>query len=306
MFRTILVPLDGSELGESAIPYAEVLARKSSGRIVFLRVVPSTLTSRAEGTVLVSGHVGEAQQYLADIVALGAAADVETERIVLEGEPAEAIFEAIDRVGADIVVMSTRGRGGIGRALRGSVADAVVHGAPVPVLVAARFSGVTWWAKGPLRLLLPLDGSALAETALPGASDLALTLNASVVLLRAVDYEHEFDIPHFFKDPRDDAQKYLEAVAARLKSLGIESTIEVRESRPLAAILDVAREYQVQAIVMATHGRGRATRVALGSVAGGVLHEARVPILVVRPASATKHRGLVRERLANEATLSRF
>lgn len=299
MFRTILVPLDGSEIGESAIAYAEILARKSSGRIVFLRVVPPAFASARDGMVLVSGPVDEATRYLADIVALGAAADVETERLVLEGEPAEAIFRAIDQVAADIVVMSTRGRGGIGRALRGSVADAVLRGAAIPVLVAPRYAGVTWWDRGPLRLLLPLDGSALAEKALPMASDLAQTLGASVVLLRAVGYEQEFDISLFFKDRRDEAQEYLEAIAGRLQDLGIETTVEVREERPLSAILQVAREYQVQAIVMTTHGRGGAARLALGSIADGVLHGAKLPVLAVRSASTRERSELTYERVAS-------
>lgn len=305
MFRTILVPLDGSELGESAIPYAEILARKDSGRIVFLRAVPAALASQGEGTDLVSSQVDEAERYLADIVALGAAADVETERLVLEGEPVEAIFQGIDQVAADIVVMSTRGRGGIGRALRGSVADAVLREAVVPVLLVPRYAGVTWWDKGPLRLLLPLDGSALAEKALPLASGVAQCLRASIVLLRTFGYEQEFDIALFFEDRREEAIRYLESVAARLQIAGIESAIEVREARPLNAILDVARQYQVQAIVMATHGHGGATPLVLGSVTERVLHQARLPILVVHPASARKQRELAREPLGSWITPSR-
>ena len=289
MFQTILVPLDGSALAERAIAYAEILARSASGRIVFVRAVPYGPGFRPEGATSedhAQGHVGEAESYLADVIALATAADVKTEHIVQQGDPAKVIFQAIDDVDADMVVMSTHGRGAIGRALCGSVADAVLRGAPVPVLLVPQVADATWWDRAPIRLLVPLDGSEFAEQALPFATELTRTLNGSMVLVRAAGYEVDLALAGAFGDKREAANTYLKAVAARLKAVDVEATVEVQEALPIRAILQVADKYQAQGVVMATHGRVGAARLLLGSTTDATVHASRLAVLVIPPGAA--------------------
>ncbi len=297
MFTSILVPLDGSEIAERALPYAEILARSNAQRLVLLRVVqpdnagvsaqawpPSYSSLIASKAAFDSAHA-EAKAYLADVVSLAIDREIKSEMIVAAGEPVATILKIIDDLGIDTVVMSSHGRAGLGRALRGSVADAVLRRAHVPVLLVPRHAAIAWWDTQPLHLLLPLDGSPLSEAAIPYAAALAETLKAHLVLLRTVGYDQEFNFELFFRDTHEDAVTYLEHIAEVLDARGLRTKIEVREGRALSTILAVAAEYKVHGIVMATHGRGGIQRALFGSNADAVLHAARIPTLIIHPGS---------------------
>ncbi len=140
MYKKILVPLDGSELAEAVLPQARMLAECGAAEIVLLRVtsypVYDTMPADA-GLVesMIEAIRNEAQQYLdrmaADLKQLGVTASA----VVREGAVADNILDYAHRNGVDLIAMSTHGRSGLGRWLIGSVADRVVHGAQVPVLL---------------------------------------------------------------------------------------------------------------------------------------------------------------------------
>jgi nucleotide-binding universal stress UspA family protein len=148
-------------------------------------------------------------------------------------------------------------------------------------------------------VLVPLDGSPLAEQALGPAAALAGALRAETVLLSVVvppplgyGYFADRDGAFDFKPERElaGARAYLERVVGR-PELGGRPT-EIRTAvgtAPGRAITDTARELGVHAVAMATHGYGRATRAVMGSVAAEVVRLATVPVLVlvVRPAGGT-------------------
>jgi nucleotide-binding universal stress UspA family protein len=138
-------------------------------------------------------------------------------------------------------------------------------------------------------ILVPLDGSTLAESALPRAAEIAATAGARVVLVRAV-------LAHTFPggDPIDaqvavikDAEAYLADVATRLRTLGVG---DVRPSvwygAPAAAIVDAAEFNHADLIVMMTHGRSGLGRLVMGSVAESVLRATTTPILLLRESGA--------------------
>lgn len=183
----------------------------------------------------------------------------------------------------------------------GSVADQMLHQSSVPILLVPRSVDADWARGTPPRLILPLDGSPLAEEALEPAEELARTLGAEVVLVRAVDPttwlmgtsdpwgSYQPYAAEILAETNEAAAKYLDSVATNLLSKGIPSSVAVVDGHAPSVIRQVAQDNHARAIVMATHGRGGAKRLLVGSVTDAVIRSARVPVLVVRPVAAPKH-----------------
>lgn len=291
MFHTILVPLDGSELAERALPYAEVLARASRCRILLLRVVPATHVILGDPMTDQAKAVREAESYLADVVARLKTPQI-IESAVFIGDPADSIVEEVGLRNVDLIVMSTHGRSGLGRWVYGSVADQVMRRAMVPVLLIPASCRAEWWSHRPSRVLVPLDGSDLATTALPMASKLVSWLGGELFLLRVIvptTPVYADGAPHTGIDresERDVARQYLEEVAAGLREGGQNVKLVDAYGPAPAMIAATAADQQVDLIAMSTHGRGGITRLLMGSVATGVVQQASVPVLIVPSASS--------------------
>lgn len=144
MFAKILVPLDGSEFAERALEPAVALARKFEADIVLLRVaiaeevVVGLATTGPQQYDMRNMGLGRAQReadaYLDGLRLRWLDAGVPMRTTVLIGTPPELIVAAAKAEGADLIVMSTHGRSGIRRLVYGSVTEAVLRGARVPVL----------------------------------------------------------------------------------------------------------------------------------------------------------------------------
>jgi nucleotide-binding universal stress UspA family protein len=200
----------------------------------------------------------------------------------------EILEESSDHQG-DLIVMSTHGRSGIGRWVYGSVADDVMRHAQLPVMLIPAHARSAWPTHRPPRILIPLDGSELALGSLDCADQLAETLEGELLLVQAVEMH-----PPMYGDPStyvaadptpelEGAQGRLENVANALRKKG--RTVDIAEALGFAvtAIVDVAREREVDLIVMSTHGSGGLTRLIMGSVATGIVQRADLPVVVVRP-----------------------
>ncbi|HXH82801.1 MAG TPA: universal stress protein [Candidatus Tectomicrobia bacterium] len=134
--KTVMVPLDGSVLAEAALSPAVDLALKSNARLVLLRAAEAHTGPLTDAVAAQVEAVREAEEYLAGVrerVARAGVTAVETS--VWYGPPAEAIIEAATFRDADLIVMSTHGRTGLGRLVLGSVAESVLRGTAVPILV---------------------------------------------------------------------------------------------------------------------------------------------------------------------------
>jgi nucleotide-binding universal stress UspA family protein len=229
--------------------------------------------------VRVGNHaeVSEVTSYLAAVVdRVGIRAPVQT--IAAFGEPATEILETARRFDADEVVMATHGRTGPAHLLHGSVAEAVLGHSPIPVfLVHARPGEVAAPQFDPrsARIMVPLDGSAFAEAALPVALEV-LGAAGELVMLRVVAPDAVLDASH-----------YLQGVVNRLKrgDLDLHVTCDVRTGDAADGIAAAQIDRGVDLVVMATHGRSGLGRAVLGSVAGAVLRTGNVPVLLVRPAT---------------------
>jgi nucleotide-binding universal stress UspA family protein len=205
------------------------------------------------------------------------------------GSAVGVILDAADRWKATMIAMATHGATGLKRLLMGSVAESVLRKSPVPVFVVRPF----WSAvpeqleTRPIRnLLLPVDGSDLAELAVPSAVELADLFDTRVLLLRVLEPHRKGD------DAREleEAREHLGAVAHGFERKGIDTLSIVEKGDPVDAILQTLRFHQADLVVMTTHGRSGISRLVTGSVTEQVLRQATVPLLVVRASKAARAR----------------
>jgi nucleotide-binding universal stress UspA family protein len=200
------------------------------------------------------------------------------ETVARYGHAAECITESARTRQVDLIVMATHGRTGPGRWVLGSVAEAVVTASPVPVLVQRAWQplfGEPLLNATP-KVIVPLDGSAFAETALEPAANLATQLNAGLILVRVEDNPWSVR----------DALEYLLPMQARFAEQhpDLSTATDVRVGEPASEIQATVAHYDAALVVMATHGRGGAMRSILGSVAGELLQLCDVPVVLIRPA----------------------
>ncbi len=345
MYTKILVPLDGSDLSNAVLPHVRQVAQCSRARVLLLHVLPQPkpgvnglamamlerqkLGSEYQIRAALAGHGQfdmspptsqfprrdlierqvEAYKFLDAIAAGLTQSGIEVHTRVVVAEPDEAILDVAAQAGADLIAMATHGRSGIGRFLLGSIADRVVRHASAPVLLV-RPTGLRVEASEDLptyrRILVPLDGSELANAVLPYVRRLAACMGAEVLLMQVVpEPEPEIvvahaqigwsraaggsgvagvsELAHWIEHATAAAQDGLNAVATGLTESGIRAETVVAVGQPAEAILDMADGRDVDLIAMATHGYGGIRRFLMGSVADRIVRHARVPVLLVRP-----------------------
>lgn len=306
MYAKVIVPLDGSELSEQALPYAQLVASSMALPIELVEachiLAPAVLDTHTRHIVevMLSERQRRSEEYLTGVrdrlVASGSSATV----TALRGVPADAV---VTHAGTDpraLVVMSTHGRGGIAAWTLGSVTDRVLHSIPNPLLIvrAAAFPAASAQVK---RVLAPLDGSARAELSLPHVSAMAGALGASISLLRVTpttEYYREhlgnlllgIDGKSRGISAEDQADADAKAVAAYLSEVrhrlddveGHEIAIDHQQSLNVAQVIMDRALQQPSLVVMASHGLGGIGRSAVGSITGRVVRHIVEPVLVIR------------------------
>ncbi|MCC7367381.1 MAG: universal stress protein [Chloroflexi bacterium] len=293
MLQNILLPLDGSPLAELAISYATILARRAGADIVLVQAVQAHTPPGVDQTDAELEVMGRAQAYLQMVTARLEAEHVRSSAHVYYDDAAHAILDAAERQSADLIVMSTHGRTGIGRMLYGSVADLVLRHATVPVvLVPASAKGGLQVGQQIDTLLIPLDGSELAEEALASAENLPLHRETRITLLRVIEppayplYGDGYTyIPYDEETELAQARQYVDQQVSRLQAAGRHAMGRVVVGQPAGVITSAARELHPDLIVMATHGHGGLSRLILGSVATSVLRQSSIPLLLTRPSA---------------------
>ncbi len=324
MFQRILVPLDGSNSSERAIPVAARIARACGGSIVFLHVVllpaeVGTFGGGLRGTIAMKPAIEASEKelagaasYLAAIIAAYAdeLAGIATEMDVAAGAASPIIFSTTHDEHVDLVVLCSHGETGLKRWVLGSVAQQAVRHSPVPVLVLNEHGMVppVFYAAHSLRILVPLDGSALAEAAVEPAAQLIAALAApaqcELHLLRVVDlpsaYGRMKSQAHLSdsvqEEARKEAETYVQAMAERLRETTF-AAFKLNITWSAAVNSDVAGTIIKQAeqtessdgydvITIATHGRGGFKRLVMGSVTEQLLGATKLPLLIVRPQPA--------------------
>ena len=302
MPQKLLVPLDGSELGEAALPLAVNLARARSLDLVLAQIVPwpsYVMTDNLGGYVapdvydqIISGEQDAANDYLATISQRLVGEGLSIETVVRQGTAVENLLDLADELGVFAIAMATHGRGGMQRLVFGSVAEQLIQQSTVPTLLVRVKDGVAVAPPphGLRRLLVPLDGSGLAERALDAALELAAP-DSELLLLRVVPPVMEVrpyvDVVTTTPDADAidhllaDAQTYLDSIAAPLTAAGRAVSTLVEAGNPSEAILQISHAQDFDLVVMATHGHTGANRMLLGSVADRVVRHAELPIFLV-------------------------
>ena len=287
MIDNIMVPLDGSLLSERALPYSSALALAAGARLRLVHVMPHPpvpVQARKELDVAV-----RMEQLAKDLRAQGVQA---TARTIADHPPAIAVLDAAADPPADLIVMSTHGHSGIGRWIYGSVADQILSEAEMPVLLIPAASHHTWPTDRPPKILVPLDGSTHAETALGPARALTQALGADLLLLRVEEegLEAAWQILPMSATLRQtapldltEARQYVERIADTLGPAAKTVDTLVDTGDPTAIIPAIARQEAIDMIIMATHGRTGLARLTMGSVATTTLQRAHIPVLMIRP-----------------------
>ncbi len=299
MYKKMVVPLDGSGLAEIALPYVRELTRRLELETILLNVCP---TQQREFAAVHRDYIDKVvTRVKGQMGTKGRSRSVPLQgKIrgrVLVGEPAERILRYASDNGIDLILMATHGESGTRRWAMGSVVDRVLRAAKVPVLlVRTEMREEIVYDQWPRRsILVPLDGSALAEAAVPHAEQLARQKSAEpvdVVLIsvcepRLAPSFYPFDAPLEGDEDlvrrRLESENYLSAIAGRLKAAGIGTRALVLEGKPADQIIDYANSNRFNVIVMTTHGHSGTGRWTYGSVAEKVLLGASSPILIVHP-----------------------
>lgn len=308
MQSKILVPLDGSPLAETVLPRAAAMAHATSSVLLLTRVsapsvvappTPWAIPTRLVGYENTLQDMDLARDYLTDAALRLKQVGVPVETTGLDGDPATAIVAyAEEHPEVTMVAMATHGRSGLSRWVLGSVAEKVLHAAPVPLLLVRPNGPLDPAAPLPAirTILVPLDGSIFAEQALESAFGIARATGAALLLVSALPVPDDMaatdsgmtpaPVPAEYQAEVEQLTGYLEKQAQRLRQAGITVETQIVNGRPADAILRAGAEAPADLVVMATHGRSGLQRLWLGSVAMKVVQGATLPVLLVRAREA--------------------
>lgn len=308
-FGTILVPHDGSALADSALPYVSTLARGTGASVELLRVLEELKPIYdVGGRELIWIDPSQPRAELKSPEFLGPAAErladdgVKAKTVVRVGDPRTEILAEAVSLDRPLILLASHGRGGLTRMVVGSVASRVLQLAKCPVLlIRAREVKERPDHASLQRITVPLDGSELAEKAIPYAVSLTESLGGRLHLVRVAEtYRDEISgtPSHIFTSPsykamleqfdvlEREARQYLEGTVERLGAKSITVTWEVLSGDPWRQLLRYVERDEPDLIVMTTHGRGGIARWFYGSVSDRLLTSASAPLLLIRSSSA--------------------
>jgi nucleotide-binding universal stress UspA family protein len=307
MVKRILVPLDGSSLAEMALDAAALLARRFAAEIVLVRVIPAEASGAFSKTIH-SRPATEAHTYLDRVARRLREEEVAVSTAVLPGGPAAGITQEAVLGHVDLMVMTPHGRKGLETLLHPSITWQVLTQTEVPLLACQCGEGeepgrlhLSRFMTDPLApLLVPLDGSLQAESALPLAEVLARTFGNPLVLVRAVEPVYSFGmeanpqtVDEVMQAALAEAQRYLLHQQDAPSRAGLLVLLALGEDEASHWIETCVRAWRAGLVVMASHGRRGVDQLVLGSVARRVLSHVQAPLLLVR-SSALEERDTAR------------
>ena len=299
MYTKILVPLDGSAVAEQVLPYVRTLAGGLKIPVELMGVVDmaqfDSHIAAEKGRyldTLIEDSVRCSREYLEGVAQTFPGANVSF--AVEKGGAAEVI---IAKAGADnetLITMATHGRSGIDRWLLGSVAEKVLRGSANPLLLVRAKAEAKAAGGATLKsIVVPLDGSELAESVLPAVVEMAKKLNIEIVLFRAcnVPYsvfggvrEHIAIVDELLGGIKAEARAYLEKKTEELKKQGAKVSYVLEQGTSADQIISLGRKTPDNLIAMCTHGWSGVKGWVLGSITETVVRHSGDPVLVIRPA----------------------
>ncbi len=295
-FKNIMVPFDGSELAERALVPALTLAEAILAKVFFIRVaIPLSLNLDPKlYQRIIELRQDEAKQYLRSIQSRFSLSQTDIETQVPVGRAARSIINFAQEKEFDLIVMSSHGRSGVSRWIYGSVANKVLHTAPCakaiihPQVIIEPFSIK--------RILVPLDGSSIAEQALKPALALAEVVSAELLFLRVTTVPQISVLPvpgwpgldAVMDAAEQESDAYLQGVQGTIGESPVPTSFRVTDGPAAEDIIDIADSQQVDLIVMCSHGRSGIERWVFGSIAEKVLRGANCVTLVIQGQKVSK------------------
>ena len=283
MYDRILVPTDGSDIIDAAVDTAFDIAAHHDAAVHFLYVADSNRPNlEADESDVRDSLLERGEQVVGDAAARARERDVESITVVREGDPASGIVEYADEAGIDLVVIPTHGRTGVSRLFLGSITERVVRESETPVLVVRPESTVHFPFR---RVLVPTDGSDVAQSALETGIEVAREYGATLELLHVVDTASlgpeigsYVDIDRLEERAEDHLADDVEtAKAAGLTD--VEHAVEY--GTPNEEIEEYVTVNDIDLVVMGTHGLTGLDRYLLGSTTEKALRTAPAPVLTV-------------------------
>lgn len=289
MWEKILVPLDGSNLAELALPYAEELAVAFNSEVVLVYV--------SEPTESQYRHMH--QLYIEDVARQIRKRVTKVSPLVLSGKPAGEIIGYAEQNDVGLIIMASHGRSGITPWSTGGVASKVLHATKIPLLLikAAKPRQRKPGKRLINRILLPLDGSKAGEAAVHYVGELMDRLESEVILFGVVPAGQHirtvggldyilFPEQHL-EAIKTEAREYLNKAYRRLKRGKGEVRVELRVGDIAQEIIKFAEEINVGLIAISSHGHSGIERWVFGSIANKVVQASNTPVLLVK---ATRRR----------------
>lgn len=321
MSRMILVPVDGSNFAEHALPYALGLARRTAA-VLHLGLVHTPVEVLNPNYPLAAQVDRQDRRlrdwnaaYMEDLVARLRTSGVDVRPALLEGPVVPTLSRFVEQHGVELVIMSTHGRGGVERAWLGSNADGLLRSLAVPVLLVRPSEDTR--EIGPdsdqvfRRVVAAVDGGELATAALRDAAELGVLGNASITLAHVLEppvapFTHYVGVdPELLEARKLAARGTLEALAREewLRDRRVNVEVPV-DHFPAECLLDLANHENADLIVVGTRGRGGVKRLLLGSVADKLIRGTYRPVLVRPGGSARPRHDAGTESQAREGALS--
>jgi len=283
-YQKVLVPLDGSELAERAIPYAKAIAKTAGSEVILFTVSTNSKQLDRPMKAYLDTNAKELESQ-----------KIKVSAVVAYGNVAEEVIKFAEKHKVDLIIISTHGHSGIKRWILGSVAEKILYATCTPVLLvkskAQKTSKVDF-----KKVLVPLDGSAFSETSIPYVKELTKGTGSEIILLQVSEppilpADRPPDVKPSWEEYRDilmaeikqQSLEYLEKVKAGFKAESIR--IQVVLGKATDSILQVAQKEKVNLIAMTTHGRTGASRWVYGSVSTRIVGESLQPILLIRPST---------------------
>lgn len=293
MVTKILVPLDGSPLSEGILPYARSLAKALKVPVELIHVIdPEIIAALIDPATGRYADVvqGDLKRNKADYLKVLASSFLDSSTVncfVEIGNPAEVIVDKAAARSDILIAMSTHGRSGIQRWLLGSVANKILHASTNPLLLVRATAETKTGDEATLKtILVPLDGSPLAEQVLPHVTALAKKMKLEVILARVYDPLAQGYRPYMGQITeivRDAAETYLEEKVRQLQGEGLKNaSYLLLQGSTAGEIVDIARTTPDNLVAMCTHGRSGIGRWVLGSVTDRVVRHSGDPVLVIR------------------------
>jgi nucleotide-binding universal stress UspA family protein len=294
MYGRILVPLDGSSQGEIVLPYVYQMATGFNTEILLVSVAEPLVPQPDQlHRSYLSQLVEQMQRDLREWEPKGEPA---IQSKVLLGDPADEILKCAEQHKASIIVMASRGRSSRGPWILGNVAAKVLRATDKPIILvrSPAKSDALRQKRIVRKVLVPLDGSPIAEQVLPHAEAVARTLGSDLLLFHVFEPMRKYAgglvyraLPDEVVNEENDRRKqaglsYLDEISKKFKAPEILVSIEVTRGSPAEQILDYAETHGTDLIAMSTHGRSGIGRWVFGSVTDKVLHSGDTAVLVVR------------------------